>query len=137
MRFAITLAAFLAVSGTVGVSGQMPDVAEPYKVGTFEFSDGPGVGLVYRDALIVELDAANAALQTDPAYPAIPMPEDVIELIGRYEYGLKYPPLRDHELPRGQWAPPGKRACGFRPRCGRRAHPPPAPVSGEDPETRP
>ena len=90
MRFAVTLAALLALSGTVGVSGQMPDVAEPFKVGTFAFSGGPGVGIVYRDVLIAELNAANAALETDPAYPSVPMPEDLIELIGRYEYGLKY-----------------------------------------------
>ena len=90
MRFAITLAALLALTGTVPVSAQEVDVAEPYKVGTFEIGGMPTVGLVYRDALIVELNAANAALETDPAYPTVPMPENLIELIGRYEYGLKY-----------------------------------------------
>lgn len=30
------------------------------------------------------------ALEANPEYPKIPMPEDMLELIGRYEYGLKY-----------------------------------------------
>jgi 2-keto-4-pentenoate hydratase/2-oxohepta-3-ene-1,7-dioic acid hydratase in catechol pathway len=37
----------------------------------------------------VSLDAANAALETDPTFPEIPMPADMLELIGRYDYGLK------------------------------------------------
>ena len=48
------------------------------------------MGLVLRDQLIVELDAANAALQGDPGYPAVAMPEDMLGLIGQYEYGLRY-----------------------------------------------
>ena len=90
MRFAIMLIALFTLAGTAGVSAQEVDVAEPYKVGTFEIGGAPTVGLVFRDALIVELTAANAALETNPAYPRIPMPEDMLELIGRYEYGLKY-----------------------------------------------
>lgn len=62
---------------------------EPFKVGTFQIRGAPTVGLVLRDSLIVELSAANAALELDPAYPKIPMPQDMLELIGRYDYGLK------------------------------------------------
>lgn len=65
------------------------EIAEPFKVGTFEIDGGPEVGIVLRDQLIVELDEANAALQMNPAYPAIPMPGDMLELISRYEYGMK------------------------------------------------
>jgi 2-keto-4-pentenoate hydratase/2-oxohepta-3-ene-1,7-dioic acid hydratase in catechol pathway len=63
--------------------------AEPFKVGTFGIGCRPTVGIVLRDSLIVDLGAANAALELDPAYPKIPMPEDMLELIGRYEYGLQ------------------------------------------------
>ena len=63
--------------------------AEPFKVGTFEVDGAPTVGIVLRDSLVVELDAANAALERDPKYPALPMPADMLELIGRYEYGMK------------------------------------------------
>ncbi len=90
MRFTIILAALFTLLGAPGASAQTMDVAEPYKVGTFEIGGVPTVGLVFRDALIVEIDAANAALETNPAYPHIPMPADMLELIGRYDYGLKY-----------------------------------------------
>jgi 2-keto-4-pentenoate hydratase/2-oxohepta-3-ene-1,7-dioic acid hydratase in catechol pathway len=66
--------------------------AEPFKLGTFEIA-GEGdsrIGIVLRDELVVELNAANRALEGDPSYPAIPMPADMRELISRYEYGLKY-----------------------------------------------
>jgi 2-keto-4-pentenoate hydratase/2-oxohepta-3-ene-1,7-dioic acid hydratase in catechol pathway len=63
---------------------------EPFKVGTFEIDGEARVGIVLRDSLVVELDAANKALERNPAYPAIPLPADMLELIGRYEYGLKF-----------------------------------------------
>jgi len=66
-----------------------PDIAEPFKVGTFEIGGEARVGLVLRDALIVDIGAANRALERDPAYPRVPMPDDMLDLIGRYEYGVK------------------------------------------------
>ena len=66
--------------------------AEPFKLGTFEIH-GEGdktIGIVLRDQIIVELNAANMAVEQGPDYPAIPMPENMRELIGRYEYGLRY-----------------------------------------------
>lgn len=69
--------------------GQPQSIAEPFKVGTFEIDGAPAVGIVLRDSLIVELDAANHALERDSAYPQIPLPADMLELIGRYDYGLK------------------------------------------------
>ena len=64
-------------------------IAEPFKVGTFEIDGAPTVGIVLRDGLIVELDAANRVLERDSTYPAIPLPADMLELISRYDYGLK------------------------------------------------
>lgn len=61
----------------------------PFKVGTFEIDGIPKVALVLRDRLIVDLEAANRALERSPSYPAIPMPDDMLGLIERYEYGLK------------------------------------------------
>ena len=63
---------------------------EPFKVGTFEIDGAPTVGVVLRDALIIDLAAANTALEIDPAYVHINAPPDMLALIGRYEYGLKY-----------------------------------------------
>ena len=63
---------------------------EPFKVGTFDIGGVPQVGIVLRDQLVVDLRTANQALEANPAYPKIPMPADMLELIGQYEYGLKY-----------------------------------------------
>ena len=64
-------------------------IAEPFKVGTFEIAGSPTVGIVLRDSVIIELNAANADLEKDASYPQIPMPADMLELISRYDYGLK------------------------------------------------
>ena len=42
-----------------------------------------------RDSIVVHLNRANADLELDPAYPKLPMPADMIELVSRYEYGMK------------------------------------------------
>ncbi len=85
------LAGFLValVSATATFS-QATESAEPFKVGTFDIDGVPRVGLVLRDSLVVDIAEANRGLESDPAFPVMPMPEDMLELIGRYEYGLKY-----------------------------------------------
>ena len=65
------------------------DVSEPFKVGTFEVEGTPTVGIVLRDQYIVALNRANTALERDPAFPEIPEPADMLDLISRYEYGMK------------------------------------------------
>ena len=93
MRERLVLVALAALSIPSLVSAQLgPDAAsaEPFKLGTFEVDGLQTIGIVLRDQLIVELDAANEELQRDPAYPNITMPEDMKSLIGQYEYGLKY-----------------------------------------------
>ncbi|HEX7082077.1 MAG TPA: fumarylacetoacetate hydrolase family protein [Gammaproteobacteria bacterium] len=96
MRLVTVLGVFLAFVIPVPLAAQLATTsAEPFKVGTFEIRGVPTVGLVLRDSLVVELDAANRALELNPLYPKIPMPEDMLELIGRYEYGLK---LRLYEI---------------------------------------
>jgi 2-keto-4-pentenoate hydratase/2-oxohepta-3-ene-1,7-dioic acid hydratase in catechol pathway len=77
-------------AGALEASAQAMQSAEPFKVGTFGIAGTPTVGIVLRDALIVDIAAANAALELNPSFPHIPAPADMIELIGQYEYGLKY-----------------------------------------------
>ncbi|MGE4657658.1 MAG: fumarylacetoacetate hydrolase family protein, partial [Gammaproteobacteria bacterium] len=79
-----TSAFFSAQSGTDAITVQ------PFKLGTFQIEGDTRIGIVSDDELIVELDAANQALERNPAYPDIPMPKNMRELISRYEYGLKY-----------------------------------------------
>ena len=90
--FSLTFAATLAIfASPVDVSAQAMESVEPYKVGTFAINDLPIVGLVMRnDQLIVDLAAANRAMELLPQYSQISMPKDMLGLIEQYEYGLKY-----------------------------------------------
>jgi 2-keto-4-pentenoate hydratase/2-oxohepta-3-ene-1,7-dioic acid hydratase in catechol pathway len=91
-RLALTLFFFVAIAAPT--SAQM-SVAEPFKVGTFEVDGVAQVGIVLRDQYVVELSRANEALERNSMYPAIPLPADMLELIERYEYGMK---VRLYEL---------------------------------------
>ncbi|MGB0542304.1 MAG: fumarylacetoacetate hydrolase family protein [Longimicrobiales bacterium] len=82
------LAVGLLASAPNALQAQI-DIAEPFKVGTFEIQGTPSVGIVLRDQYVVDLSPANAALERNPAYPAIPEPADMLDLIARYEYGMK------------------------------------------------
>ena len=77
MRGIAVVAALAALGSPVRAAAQGdPSVssAEPFKLGTFEIAGEPRIGIVLRDALVVELAAANRALERDPAYPPVPMP---------------------------------------------------------------
>lgn len=88
----LTLGTALVLMTTVSsVFAQDMESVEPFKVGTFAINDVPTVGLVVRDdSLIVELEAANRAMELRPQYAKMAMPEDMLGLIEQYEYGLKY-----------------------------------------------
>lgn len=89
----LTLIATMALmTMPVAVSAQVDiEPAEPYKVGTFAVDDEQFVGLVMRDdTLIVDLVAANKAMELQWQHSAVAMPGDMIGLIEQYEYGLKY-----------------------------------------------
>jgi 2-keto-4-pentenoate hydratase/2-oxohepta-3-ene-1,7-dioic acid hydratase in catechol pathway len=82
MRVIATLTVLMAVVAT-NVYAQIKP-AEPFKVGTYEIGGAPRVALVLRDSLVVDIDAANRALPTPPQSP-----RDMIDLIERYDTGLK------------------------------------------------
>lgn len=90
MRAALTLIVTIALAGPAQLLAQMPQAAEPFKVGTFVMDGVPKPGLVLRDQLIVDIEKANLELELEPEYVRMPMPEDMLQLIGQYEYGLKY-----------------------------------------------
>lgn len=92
MRVLAMLTALAVVVGPASAAAQgNPAIssAEPFKLGTFDIGGEPRIGLVLRDTLVVDVVAANRALERDPAYPPIPMPPAMLDLIGRYEYGMK------------------------------------------------
>lgn len=94
MRRILTLIGLLALIVAAPAHAQTGAAAtstEPFKLGTFEVDGEAVIGLVLRnDTLVVELDAANRVLERDPAYPRVPMPATMRELVGQYEYGLKH-----------------------------------------------
>jgi 2-keto-4-pentenoate hydratase/2-oxohepta-3-ene-1,7-dioic acid hydratase in catechol pathway len=71
-------------------TGPSATPVEPFKLGTFQIQGVPKVGIVLRDQYIIDLEVANRDLEINPMYPRLPMPADMIQLIGQYEYGLKY-----------------------------------------------
>jgi len=90
--FSLTLtAAFAFFVSVTSVFAQDLESVMPFKVGTFAIDGIPTVGLVVQnDELIVDLAAANRALELMPRYAALTIPGDMIGLISQYEYGLKY-----------------------------------------------
>ncbi len=90
--FTLTLVATLAMfTSPTDVSAQAMESVMPFKVGTFAINDVPTVGLVMQnDELIVDLAAANRAMELLPQYSHVSIPEDMLGLIEMYEYGLKY-----------------------------------------------
>ena len=84
-------AVFLFFASSTSVFAQDLESVMPFKVGTFAIDGIPTVGLVVQnDELIVDLAAANRALELIPRYAALTIPDDMIGLISQYEYGLKY-----------------------------------------------
>ena len=84
----ILVPAVVVLLAPAAPAAQGPAV-EPFKVGTFDVRGAPRVGLVLRDSLIIDVEEANRALESHPEYVRVPMPEDMLELIGRWDYGLK------------------------------------------------
>ena len=85
MRIISTIVLVLTLTAS-GAFAQTAKPAEPYKVGTFEINKAPAVGLVLRDSLIVDIDAANKAV---PGGSKVASPRDMIDLIERYDAGLR------------------------------------------------
>jgi 2-keto-4-pentenoate hydratase/2-oxohepta-3-ene-1,7-dioic acid hydratase in catechol pathway len=90
VRLAPVLAMVVALASPALINAQAMSSVEPFKVGTFEIGGAPTVGIVLRDTLVIDLAAANTALEIDPIYAHVNAPVDMLELIGQYEYGLKY-----------------------------------------------
>jgi 2-keto-4-pentenoate hydratase/2-oxohepta-3-ene-1,7-dioic acid hydratase in catechol pathway len=76
----------LVAFAQVGTSAQS---AEPFKLGTFMLGASPSVGIVLRDRFVVDLAAANAALESSRKFPRRAMPADMVATIADYENGLK------------------------------------------------
>ena len=89
-KLIVVRCAALALMTSTHAAAQATKSAEPFSVGTFAVDGRETLGLVLRQQFVVELDAANRNLQMEPGVVKMAMPEDMLHLIGLYEYGLKY-----------------------------------------------
>ncbi len=76
-----TIAVFVAGTHVFGQS------AMPFKLGTFDQNGRAFVGIVLKDAIVIDLGQASAALKT-PASKVAP-PVDMKDLIARYDSGVR------------------------------------------------
>ena len=88
-RLVFTSALVVSAALPLRLSAQSVEAAEPFAVGTFEIDGAPTVGLVLRSALIVDLEVAGADFEGRERAAPMAMPADMLELIERYDDGLR------------------------------------------------
>lgn len=82
-----SLRTFVALALLAVAASANGQTVAPFKLGTFERAGQPFVGIVVRDALVIDLAAAHAAIRTPPS--TLTAPTDMRDLIERYEAGLR------------------------------------------------
>jgi 2-keto-4-pentenoate hydratase/2-oxohepta-3-ene-1,7-dioic acid hydratase in catechol pathway len=91
MRHALAvLAAFVLLGLPSEAGAQAAKSVEPFNLATVDIAGREAVGLVLREQFVVELDGANRNLEMTGNYPAVTVPDNMVALIGQYEYGLKH-----------------------------------------------
>jgi 2-keto-4-pentenoate hydratase/2-oxohepta-3-ene-1,7-dioic acid hydratase in catechol pathway len=92
-RFTLSLVAAalvgLLAAPPLHAQGGASGVAEPFKLGTFQTGAKPFVGIVLRDSLVIDAEAANAEMLKNPHLPAVALPDDMLGVISAYEYGVQ------------------------------------------------
>ena len=78
---AIAATAVFAAASVFGQSGM------PFKLGTFDQNGRSFVGVVLKDAIVIDLAQASAALKTPASKAAAPA--DMKDLIARYDNGVR------------------------------------------------
>jgi 2-keto-4-pentenoate hydratase/2-oxohepta-3-ene-1,7-dioic acid hydratase in catechol pathway len=84
-------AAVLSIAGGAMIQAQSAAgaVAEPFKLGTFQIAGKQTVGVVLRDNLIIDVQAANADFMLNPSAATVLLPADMKGIISGYEYGVQ------------------------------------------------
>jgi 2-keto-4-pentenoate hydratase/2-oxohepta-3-ene-1,7-dioic acid hydratase in catechol pathway len=82
--FAVVL--MVAALATPALGQSTAKAAEPYKVGTYDISGTQTVALVLRDRFVVDIGAAHKAV---PSGGTLAPPRDMIDLIERYDSGVR------------------------------------------------
>jgi 2-keto-4-pentenoate hydratase/2-oxohepta-3-ene-1,7-dioic acid hydratase in catechol pathway len=83
-RFFLSVFAAIVVAGSLAAARQAPT---PFKLGTFERAGRPFVGIVLREAVVIDFAAAHAAVASPAS--TIAAPADMKDLIARYDQGVR------------------------------------------------
>lgn len=105
MRYALVLVAAVLLHGLPSqVGAQATKSVEPFNLATVDIAGREAVALVLREQYVVELAGANRNLEMTGNYPAVTVPDNMVDLIGQYEYGLKHRiyEIVNHVVGRGQ-----------------------------------
>jgi len=105
MRHAFAVLAAVVLLGLPSQAGaQATSSVEPFNLATVDIAGREAVALVLREQYVVELAGANRNLEMTGNFPAVTVPDDMVALIGQYEYGLKHRiyEIVNHVVGRGQ-----------------------------------
>ena len=91
MRHALAVLAAVVLLGLPSqAAAQAIKSVEPFNLATVDIAGREAVALVLREQHVVELTGANGNLEMTGNYPAVTVPDNMVDLIGQYEYGLKH-----------------------------------------------
>jgi len=113
MRHALAVLAAVVLLGLPSQAGaQATSAVEPFNLATVDIAGREAVALVLREQFVVELAGANRNLEMTGNYPAVTVPDNMVALIGQYEYGLKHRiyEIVNHVVGRGQLTAPRRPA---------------------------
>jgi 2-keto-4-pentenoate hydratase/2-oxohepta-3-ene-1,7-dioic acid hydratase in catechol pathway len=86
----VVLSATVLLGLSSQVAAQATKSVEPFNLATVDIAGREALALVLRDKFVVELDGANKNLEMTGDYASVAIPRNMVDLIGQYEYGLKY-----------------------------------------------
>ena len=91
MRHRLAIVAALVVLGLpLQAAAQATASVEPFNLATVDIAGRESIALVLREQYVVEIGGANRNLEMTGNYPAVTVPDNMVDLIGQYEYGLKH-----------------------------------------------
>ena len=91
MRHPLVILAAIVLFGLPAQAGaQATTSVEPFNLATVDIAGREAVALVLREQHVVELGGANRNLEMTGNYPVVTVPDNMVDLVGQYEYGLKY-----------------------------------------------
>ena len=106
------LAAAVLVGLPLQAGAQATRSVEPFNLATVDIAGREAVALVLREQHVVELVSANRNLEMAGNHPAVTVPDTMLDLIGQYEYGLKFRiyEIVNHVVGKGQLTGPRRPA---------------------------